>query len=117
MKLQRLLLLTIIFMGMALSVSAEIILQNQSDGFVAVRPNRFSPMTGIVIISPVPSASASPQVARNLHRAHGWSVDEQQNFETNGSLIVGGVGAAKDRKSSVRANIARAQAFRLDYFK
>ena len=116
MKLQRF-MQVILFFSITFPASSEIILQNQVDSLVVVRPKHSFPMSGIVIISRIPSASASPEVARNLQRAHDWSVYENQNFETDGSLLIGGVGSVRDRQSVLRANVTRAQAFRMNSYK
>jgi hypothetical protein len=105
------------FLSATLAASAEIIFQSPSASFVIIRPSHSLTMSGIVIHAQVPSASASPQVARDLQRAHGWSIYEKQNFETNELVVIGGVGLVGDRQSAVRTNVARAQAFRMGFFK
>lgn len=105
-------------LGAVSQASAEIILQTGGETSIIQLSNYTVPMSGIVIFSPVPSASASPQVARNLQRAHGWSAYKNQNNATGGPLVFGGTGAvAMDRQGVARANVSRAQAFRQDYYK
>jgi len=116
MKPQRL-ILSVLLLGTALPVCAEIIFQVGGEGSVIHLSNYPASMSGIVIFSPLPSASASPQVARNLQRAHAWSAYNSQNNATGGPLVFGGTGAVTDRQAAARANVSRAQAFRLDYYK
>ena len=112
------LILSICMLGAVSQARAEIILQAGGEGSIIQLSNYSVPMSGIVIFSPVPSASASPQVARNLQRAHGWSAYKNQNNVTGGPLVFGGSGAvAMDRQGVARANVSRAQAFRQDYYK
>lgn len=115
-KLQ-LLTMSVLLLGAALPVCAEIILQAGDEGSIIRLSNYHVPMSGIVILSPMPSASASPQVASNLQRSHAWSAYKGQDAASGGSLVFGGVGVATDRQTAVRANVSRAQAFRLDYYK
>lgn len=116
MKQQRL-ILSALLLGMMLPASADIILQDGGEGSVIRLSNYSVPMSGIIILSPALSASASPQVAHNLQRAHDWSAYKSQNNVTGGPLVFGGTGAVTDRQAAARANVSRAHAFRLDYHK
>jgi hypothetical protein len=112
------LILSVCMLGTVLQASSEIILQAGGEASIIQLSNYSVPMSGIVIFSPVPSASTSPQVARNLQRAHGWSAYKDRNAATGGPLVFGGTGAvAVDRQGVARANVSRAQAFRQDYYK
>ena len=116
MKLQ-FMIMSVLLLGVALPACAEIILQAGGNGSIIRLSNYSVPMSGIIILSPMPSASASPQVASNLQRSHAWSAYKGQDAASGGSLVFGGVGAVTDRQSAARANVSRAQAFRLDYYK
>jgi len=117
MKRQRL-ILSVLLLGTMLPACADIILEAGGEGSIIRLSNYPTPMSGIVILSTgVPSASASPQVARNLQRAHAWGAYKSQNNATGGPLVFGGTGAVTDRQAAVRANVSRAHAFRLDYYK
>lgn len=98
----------------ALPVAAEIVIE----GGVAVS---FAPHSGLrsmpSIVFVAPSASASPDLNYNLQRAHAWSSYQRGNNATGAGLVFSpALGAPQSpRQSSVRGNISRAQAFRLEY--
>lgn len=116
MKPQRLIVIALL-LGTMLPANADIILQAGDESAMIQLSNYPAPMSGIIILYSTPSASASPQVARNLQRAHAWSAYKNQNNTTGGSLVFGGTNAATDRQAAARASASRAQAFRLDYYK
>lgn len=116
MKPQRL-IFNALLLATILPVSADIILQAGGENSMIQMSNYPVPMSGIIILNPVPSASASPQVTYNLQRAHAWSAYKSQNKATGGPLVFGNTGAVTDRQAAARASAARAQAFRLDYYK
>lgn len=116
MKLRQL-ILSVLLLGAMLPACAEIILPTGGEGSIILLSNYPAPMSGIVILYPMPSASTSPQVAHNLQRAHAWSAYKSQNNATGGPLVFGGTGAVTDRQAAARANVSRAHAFRLDYYK
>ena len=66
-------ILSALLLGVMLPANADIILQAGGEGSIIRWSDYSAPMSGIVIIYPMPSASASPQVTRNLQRAHAWS--------------------------------------------
>lgn len=112
-----LLIMSALLLGSALPSGAEILLEVGGEGSSFRLSNFHAPMSGIVILSPMPSASASPSVANNLQRSHAWSAYKGQGVASAGSLVFGGVSVATDRQMATRANVSRAQAFRLDYYK
>lgn len=112
-----LLIMGALLFGSVLPTSAEILLETGGEGSAFRLSNFHVPMSGIIIFSPMPSASSSPSVANNLQRSHAWSAYKGQDIASAGSLVFGGAGVATDRQMAVRANVSRAQAFRQDYYK
>lgn len=111
------LIMSALLLGSALPSSAEILLEVVGEGSSFRFSNFHAPMSGIVILPSMPSASASPSIANNLQRSHAWSAYKGQGVASSGSLVFGGAGVATDRQMATRANVSRAQAFRLDYYK
>ena len=104
-------------LAVMLPASSEILLLANGDDSTVRFWSSPAGMSGIVISSQVPSASTSPRLANNLQRAHAWSAYDSQAADSGAPLVFGSVNTAKDRQSAARANVARAQAFRLDFFK
>ena len=104
----------------ALPAGAEIILQYDGGGNMLRFSDSSSGMPGIVMLSPIPSAS--PAVSRQLQRSHAWSVSRRGDSATGAGLVFssGFAGLAahnNDRQAITRAHLSRAHAFRLDYYK
>lgn len=105
------------FLGLILPTFATIIVQDQDDNANVSLSLYSRRMSGIEIIFPEPSASNSPQVRQNMQHAHAWSAYNSQNEKSGRPLVFGGSVVVKDRPSAARANLSRAQAFRLNYYK
>ncbi|MFA6061776.1 MAG: hypothetical protein WC736_04115 [Gallionella sp.] len=67
------------------------------------------------LILAAPSASSSPQLSRAVQGAHAWSVYQAGNNGLGLVYTPGGNPTASQK--SARGNRARAQAFRLDYYR
>lgn len=62
-----------------------------------------------------PNASNSPQLSRAVQGAHAWSI--YQNSNNGLGLVYSPGGTVSPAQKSARGNRARAQAFRLDYYR
>lgn len=67
------------------------------------------------LILAAPTASHSPQLSRAVQNAHAWSVYQTGNSGLGLIYAPGGTPTASQK--SARGNRARAQAFRLDYYR
>lgn len=101
--------------AVSLPVSAEIIFQAGDSDFATTRFRSGGLMPSIIVTAP--DASASPAVFYQLQRARAWS--QRGNNGTGSGLVFApfGTTSASSRQDVVRGNMARAHAYRLDFFR